>query len=229
VRQRIARIPLGLLADPADRHIRPIQALALAGRTSDARRELSTIEGSLNDDLRVTRGLDLDLARGAVELAELRPRDAIASLTRASGTTRSTSLDACRVCALPWLGRAYEAAGFADSATTVYERYLTTGDPFRLLVDAAWRAVVLRRLGDLHAQRGDTARAVERLSQFVELWKDADRELQPEVEKARRRLDMLRGRLSVVWTSPSSGAGLPHDAQSSPRNPRSRIHALARR
>lgn len=34
-----------------------------------------------------------------------------------------------RICALPWLGRAYEAAGRNDSAVAVYERYLATGDP----------------------------------------------------------------------------------------------------
>jgi hypothetical protein len=103
-----------------------------------------------------------------------------------------SSSDACRVCALPWLGRAYEDAAQPDSAVAVYERYLNTGDPFRVLSDGAWRARVLRRLGELHAQLGDTTQAVQRLSQFVELWKDADRELQPQVDNARRQLEVLR-------------------------------------
>jgi tetratricopeptide (TPR) repeat protein len=179
--------------DPANRHIRPVLALALAGRAVDARRELTAIEQASNEDVRASRYHDLEQARGVVALSENRPADAIALLTRASMTARYSSSDACRVCALPWLGRAYEAAHQPDSAAIVYERYLTTGDPFRLLSDAAWRAVILRRLGALHAQRGDTLLAVRRLSEFVELWKDADRELQPEVEKARRRLAELRG------------------------------------
>jgi DNA-binding SARP family transcriptional activator len=204
----------GVLADtswrnrnPANRHIRPLLALALAGRAADARRELTAIEQASNEDVRIARRSDLDLAHGAVALAENHPHEAIAALSRVSGMI-FTSLDACRVCALPWLGRAYEAAGLPDSATMVYERYLTTGDPFRVLSDAAWRAVILRRLGELHAQRGDTALAVKRLSEFVDLWKDADRELQPEVEKARQRITELNRNLLANRTRRSRSIAL---------------------
>jgi hypothetical protein len=179
--------------DPANRHIRPVLALALVGRAADARRELSEIERASNDDVRRNRGPALELARGAVALSEHHPHEAIAAFSHVSTTSTFNSQDLCRICALPWLGRAYEDAGQPDSATTVYERYLTTGDPSRVLSDAAWRAVILRRLGTLHALRGDTAQAVKRLSEFVELWKDADRELQPQVADARRRLAALQG------------------------------------
>jgi hypothetical protein len=95
------------------------------------------------------------------------------------------------VCALPWLGRAYDAVNNPDSATMVYERYLATGDPDRAQSDAVWRAFILERLGSLHAQRGDTTLAVTRLSEFIELWRDADVALQPRVDRARRRLATL--------------------------------------
>jgi hypothetical protein len=62
-----------------------------------------------------------------------------------------------------------------------------------VLSDGVWRARILQRLGELHAQRGDTVLAVKRLTEFVELWKDADPALQPEVAKARRRLADWRG------------------------------------
>jgi DNA-binding SARP family transcriptional activator len=181
--------------DPADRPVRPILALALAGKVPDARRELAALEQEADADVQAAREPELLLARGAVALGEKRVGDAIAAFSRAS-TIRSVSGDleyACRVCALPWLGRAYEAAGRPDSAAAVYERYLSTGDPYRYVVDAIWRAVVLRQLGGLHATLGDTARAVSRLSQFVDLWKNADPELQPQVEQARRRIAQLRG------------------------------------
>ena len=177
--------------NPANRHIRPVLALALAGRAADARRELVAIEQASNEDVLINRRFDLELARGVVALAENRPQEAIVTLARSSGKG-FFSLDACRVCVMPWLGRAYEAANQPDSATVVYERYLSTGDPYRVMSDAAWRAVILRRLGVLHAQRGDTAQAVKRLSEFVDLWKDADPPLQPEVEKARQRITELR-------------------------------------
>jgi tetratricopeptide (TPR) repeat protein len=177
---------------PADQHIRPILALSLVGRSVDARRELAAIEQASNEDVLMARSPELDLARGAVRLAERRPLEAIPLLQRAATQVTWASQDSCRVCALPWLGRAFEEAGHADSAAITYERYLSTGDPFRLLADAAWRAFVLRRLGELHVQRGDTVQAIMRLLEFAELWQNADDDLQPEVAKAKRRVTELR-------------------------------------
>jgi tetratricopeptide (TPR) repeat protein len=179
--------------NPANRHIRPVLALALAGRARDARREFEAIVQASSEDVRVMRRLEFALARGAIALAERRLPDAIATFVAASQVSRFSSTVVCRVCALPWLGRAYEAAQQFDSAAAVYERYLTTGDPLRVLSDGVWRARILQRLGELHAQRGDTVLAVKRLTEFVELWKDADPALQPEVAKARRRLADWRG------------------------------------
>ena len=183
-----------------DRSIAPVLALALAGRVADARRELAQIESASDADLRAARDPEFSLARGAVALAENRLADAIEALDHA-GRSPMLSDDACRVCALPWLGRAYEAAGSPDSAIAVYERYLSTGDPYRIYADGMWYATLLGRLGGLYAERGDTARAIRRLEQFAALWKDADRELQPQVASARRRMAELRGARPLVAVS----------------------------
>jgi hypothetical protein len=95
------------------------------------------------------------------------------------------------------LGRAFEAAGQQDSALATYERFLSTGDPDRIFPDGLWRATVLLRLGDLYTVRGDRARAATRLAEFVMLWKNADPELQPQVDGARLRMTELR-RSAVV-------------------------------
>ena len=47
------------------------------------------------------------------------------------------------------------------------------------------------RLGQLYEAKGNTAKAVEHYRAFIELWKNADPELQPRVAGARRRLAML--------------------------------------
>jgi DNA-binding SARP family transcriptional activator len=47
------------------------------------------------------------------------------------------------------------------------------------------------RLGELYEQRGDTAKAIYYYGKLVELWKDADPELQPRVEAARRAIEAL--------------------------------------
>jgi hypothetical protein len=62
---------------------------------------------------------------------------------------------------LPELGAAYDAAGQPDSAAELLE------------------------------QRGDRARAADYYSQFAELWRGADPDLQPRVAEARRRLAAL--------------------------------------
>ena len=185
-----------------DRHIRPVLALSLAGRAAAARRELDEMESSANADQRAVRAPEFALTRGAVALAEGKTREAIEELTRASGLNSWASQDVCRVCTLPWLARAYEAAGRPDSALLMYERFLTTGDPFRLMADAAWRAVVLQRAAELHRQRMDTTRAIKRLAEFTELWKDADPSLQPAVRRARETLAKLQRATAVSVISP---------------------------
>jgi DNA-binding SARP family transcriptional activator len=177
--------------DPADRPISVVVALALAGRTADAQREFAEIERASSADMVLARGPELWIGQGALYLAQNRPKEAIEQFRRAVGS-RMFSSEACRICALPWLGRAFEAAMEPDSATIAYERYLSTGDPDRVLPDGVWRAVTLHRLGEIYAQRGDTTRALMRLGEFATLWKDADSELYPQVELAQRHIRLLR-------------------------------------
>src|SRR5436309_3640920 len=99
--------------------------------------------------------------------------------------------DGCAVCGLFLLGRAYERAGQRDSALAVYERAVTTPGYFRAFEEEATLGPTYRRLGELYEQRGDTARAREYYGRFVELWKDADAELQPSVREVRQRLVKL--------------------------------------
>jgi serine/threonine protein kinase/tetratricopeptide (TPR) repeat protein len=48
------------------------------------------------------------------------------------------------------------------------------------------------QLGKIYEQQGDTARALERYSQFVDIWKDGDNDLPPLID-ARRRIRELAG------------------------------------
>jgi hypothetical protein len=83
----------------------------------------------------------------------------------------------------------------------MYERYPTTPYYYRLRLLTGsspagggkpyWLPVVYERLGDLYEQRGDTAKAIYYYGKLVDLWKDADPELQPRVETARRAIEAL--------------------------------------
>ena len=94
------------------------------------------------------------------------------------------------------LATAYERARQPDSALAVYERTVSAAGvraPLVLFdpVDAHAVAATLRRLGELYAARGDHAQAREYYGRFVDLWKDADPELQPLVVDARAALRHL--------------------------------------
>ena len=59
---------------------------------------------------------------------------------------------------------------------------------FRLFDDSYNLAPVLRRTGELYEARGDRTRAAATYQRFVDLWRNADPELQPQVIEVKRRL-----------------------------------------
>jgi eukaryotic-like serine/threonine-protein kinase len=97
----------------------------------------------------------------------------------------------CRPCAALGPALAFDAMGVADSAIVHYEEYLARPYNWRIFPDAAWRAHVLERLGDLYDERGDLEQAAGWYAQLVELWADADPALQPRVRAARKRLEAI--------------------------------------
>ena len=63
----------------------------------------------------------------------------------------------------------------------------------RIYTAGIFEAATHKRLGELHEARGDREKAVEHYDSFVELWKDADPELQPQVRDVRQRIARLVG------------------------------------
>jgi tetratricopeptide (TPR) repeat protein len=131
-------------------------------------------------------------ALAEIALAEGRPLDAAREFRL--GDVRSDGpVNGCAICLYVRLGRAYDLAEMPDSTIAMFERYLATPFFGRLRQDAWFLAGVLKRLGELYEARGDHARAASYYARFVDLWKDADPELQPKVADVRRRLARLRG------------------------------------
>ncbi len=166
---------------------------AAAGETEQAREVLVEWETAVPPEERGTLERYRRAAWGAVALAEGRVEEAILEFRFVQ------ERDLCPICAYPLLGRAHELAGQPDSALAMYERYLTTPYHNRLLSDDTpdrgrdqyWLSVVYERLGDLYEQRSDTAKAIYYYGKLVDLWKDADPELQPRVDEARRAIRSL--------------------------------------
>jgi hypothetical protein len=73
----------------------------------------------------------------------------------------------------------------------MYEQYLHASSIDRLANDALMLPVAQRRLGELYEARGDRARAALHYAAFIDLWKGADPDLQPQVADVRQRVARL--------------------------------------
>lgn len=88
------------------------------------------------------------------------------------------------------IARTYDDMGQADRAIAAFEAGLAHQYPYRTeLVELPY---TLRRLGELYEATGDAEKAIEYYGRFVELWRDADPELQPRVREARERMERVR-------------------------------------
>ncbi|HSG81527.1 MAG TPA: hypothetical protein VLC48_04700, partial [Gemmatimonadota bacterium] len=101
----------------------------------------------------------------------------------------------CLYCSNTFLALAFDGAGMADSAVAYYERSISTYEQYRRIGDALADGFFLpdayERLGMLYEERGDREKAIYYYGLLAELWKDADPELKPRVEAARRAIAAL--------------------------------------
>ncbi len=171
---------------PADRPYLPLaQVYAKAGKAEQARRYLKDYEAAVPEPIRKTiawRGL----IYGSVAEAEGRPQEAISDYRDAYEQS-----GACAVCGLPQMAAIYDRQGQSDSARALYQRYVDTRGVFNYRVDHQELAPTYKRLGELYEARNDRKRAAQYYEKFVDLWKQADPELQPGVREVRSRLARL--------------------------------------
>jgi tetratricopeptide (TPR) repeat protein len=189
----LARTPLRSTADLDRPYFEVIRGYAVSGRPDRSRAILSEYGTAITDTaLRRNQQPAYHEALGETLLAEHHPAEAIVEFRRADVLPDGPA-SACTIC-LPWdLARAFDAASQPDSAVAMYERYLTTPFYGRLnpLLDPSALPFIHERLGQLYEGKGNTAKAAEHYRAFIELWKNADPELQPRVAEARRRLVKL--------------------------------------
>ncbi len=183
VDEALERYPLEMRA-PLDRpYLETAWFFAFAGEPERAREYLAAWEAEI--DPLIQRGLDFRHGvRGVIALAEGRFEDALEGM-------RAWDQRVCAVCALSEVAYTYDRAGVPDSALAAYERFITTPWLARGGGDSWWLGWSFERLGALYEERGNTERAIYYYGKLVELWKDADPELQPRVEAARRAISVL--------------------------------------
>jgi tetratricopeptide (TPR) repeat protein len=181
----LARPSLDVMTAGATVGARVGAALAAAGDTARAARMLEAW-----DALPVEMRSDPSPYTSAVgwariEMAAGRAAAAVERLTRPAADPVHA------IYFLPDLGAAHERVGRPDLAIEAFERYVTFRHSRRLHRVPGHLGPVLLRLGALYEAAGDRARALERYGELVDLWRDADPELQPAVRHAESRIRAL--------------------------------------
>jgi tetratricopeptide (TPR) repeat protein len=124
-----------------------------------------------------------------IAMAEKRPADALKAYQKVD-----PRLSGCRACLSAAIGRAYDAAGQPDSAIAWSERYLAAAPgETKGYEDAISLGPTYRRLGELYEEKGNNAKAASYYQKFIDLWRDADAELQPQVTDVKKKLARVVG------------------------------------
>jgi len=161
-----------------------VSLLAQSGDT-DAARTLLADQRERLGPLAERKRVGLVEAEAWIDVAEGRYAEAIPVL-RVSDRGYG-----CDICIDLSVGTAFDQAGQPDSAVVYYERYLAPTQNWRAYTDAAWRAWTLERLGHLYDEMGDLEQAAGYYGMFVDLWAEADPELQSRVQAARARMEEI--------------------------------------
>ena len=89
------------------------------------------------------------------------------------------------------MATAHDNAGRPDSAIAYFEKFTNSRGALPD-VDAEFRAGSYKRIGELYDAKGNKAKAIENFEKFVEMWKNAEPELQPKVREVQDKLKRLR-------------------------------------
>ncbi|MEZ4413030.1 MAG: protein kinase [Gemmatimonadales bacterium] len=159
---------------------------ALAGRPADVKR--------LRADWTRTRPAEQRSAADSIYW------DALVARSEGRWRDAAMAFDAHRVkircpnCDLVDAAQVWELAGEPDSALARYEASVTLPDARVSDSEASFTlGPTYRHLGEMYEARDDRAKALKYYGDFVDLWRDADAVLQPQVKEVRERMAGLAG------------------------------------
>jgi tetratricopeptide (TPR) repeat protein/tRNA A-37 threonylcarbamoyl transferase component Bud32 len=188
----LARTPLRSL--PIDRrpYFGVANLYAFSGRPDRSRAIIAEHDAAITDSVLFRqRSLARHYSLGEIALAEKRPADALKEFVLADRLPDGPA-NGCSICPMLLAARAYDLGSQPDSAIAGYERFLSTPMYARQVQDQWYRAGSHKRLGELYEAKGERQKALGHYLKFVELWKNADPELQPKVAEARAKIARLR-------------------------------------
>ena len=155
-------------------------------------RELMTQHDAKLDTLgRVRDAVAVARLHGWIALAERKSDSAVAYFRRGDAEADGLPTSSCTVCAPLFIGLSFDRGGQADSARAYLSQYVEMNGSGHYFVDRFYLAPALFRLGELYESAGDKKLATEYYGRFIDLWTNADPDLQPRVVEARKRIDRL--------------------------------------
>ena len=183
--------PAAAIPVARDRSVWLALGFANLGAPARARELMNARIARLDSVGRRQEAVQLARLGGFVALAEGKPDSAIDFFRRGDADPDGLPTRNCSACTPLLVGLAFDRADRADSARKYLTQYAEMSGTGRLFVDRFYLAPALFRLGELNERAGDARSATEYYGRFVDLWQNADPELQPRVAEARKRIDQL--------------------------------------
>lgn len=187
LRRGLEDVPLDEVSPPERAHHLRATVFALAGRVDEVEAVLQAFESEVPSALHAayrTRG------ESVRALLRLQRGDAEEAVRILDGVRASHP---CRYCLAKRMGRALAEAGRLREAAEEWEAALAWKDELfhGVPMQVPQNLWILQRLPLLYEELGDTVRALDHHRRLVELWSDADPEVQPRVDHARARIAAL--------------------------------------
>ena len=180
----LERMPLENLPFADRKHFWFVDFYSLAGEEELARAYMEAYEAGATDHQRQAQESDIRMARANLAYVAGDPVEAARLYAEADEGD-------CTICTLYYRATAWDAAAQPDSALVYWQRYLDDPQSNRMFWDQNGLGGGLERAAQLADELGDAESAALYYGQFVDLWADADPELQPRVEAARARLEEI--------------------------------------
>ena len=168
-----------------------IVAYAQLGSAAKARDALRQLEARLDSTTRRPAVASIARDRGMIAMAEGKTDSAVAYFHQGDVDADGLPTVHCAACTPYLIGIAYDQGRRADSARKYLTEYVDMRSGGHFTIDQYYLALTLYRLGELYRDAGDSKRAISYYSRFVDLWKNADPELQPRVIEARKQIAQL--------------------------------------
>ncbi|HEY3934979.1 MAG TPA: protein kinase [Gemmatimonadales bacterium] len=183
--------PAGSAPLESDQSLLLAKGYAQLGAAAKARDVMNRYEIRLDSTWRRVDAVPLARDRGLIALAEGKFDSAAAYFRLGDNEADGLPTGQCEVCTPYLLGMTFDRGGRADSARKYLTQYVEMDGVGHITADPYYLAPTLFRLGELYEEAHDPKHAIEYYGRFVDLWKNADPDLQPRVTDAKARLAQL--------------------------------------